>query len=105
MSRDYRTYLRDIEQSCGLVEHATQAKSTVDLLNDRDACDLLMKSLSVIVDSARHIPENARERIEGVDWNSVFSLEDIADLEPDQVDEAIRILIPRLHFAIVNCTL
>ncbi|MCH7958623.1 MAG: hypothetical protein IID08_00740 [Candidatus Hydrogenedentes bacterium] len=105
MSRDYRTYLRDIEQSCGLVEHATQANSTVDLLNDRDACDSLMKSLSVIVDSARHIPENARERIEGVDWNSVFSLEDIADLEPDQVDEAIRILIPRLHFAVENCTL
>lgn len=107
MSRDLREYLRDIEQSCGVLEHASSSRDTATILNDEDLCDSLARSLQTIADSARHLPEGTLERMSDIDWKQVCALDDIkpsADVS-EIMDDIIRNLIPALHDAVENCTI
>lgn len=107
MSRDLRVYLGDIEQSCGVLEHASSNRDTDAILNDKDLCDSLARSLQTIADSAKHLPEGALEQMSDIDWEQVCSLDDVkpsADVS-ELMDDIIRNLIPALHSAVENCRL
>ena len=77
MPRDSRVYLEDILASLQKVKAYTDGLSLPVFLQDDKTFDAVVRNLEVIGEAAKHLPNEARKSIPGVDWKKIAGLRDI----------------------------
>jgi uncharacterized protein with HEPN domain len=77
MSRNWRIYLDDILHACEKVGRFTIGMSQADFQQDERTFDAVVRNLEVIGEAAKHVPEQVRQRMPGIEWRKVAGLRDV----------------------------
>jgi len=77
MSRDYRLYLDDIQESCEKVLRYTRGLSFDEFMHDEKTFDATVRNLEIIGEAAKHIPPEVQNRHPDVEWSKIVGLRDI----------------------------
>ena len=77
MSRDWRIYLDDIVASCEKVQRYTKGMNQQDFLQNEQTYDAVVRNLEIVGEASKHIPDDARKGLSGIDWSKVAGLRDI----------------------------
>jgi uncharacterized protein with HEPN domain len=89
MSRDYRLYLEDINESCAKILRYTYALSLEQFIQDEKTFDAVVRNLELIGEAAKHIPPEIRKQYSDIEWAKMAGLRDIAIHEYFGLDEDI----------------
>ena len=76
MIRDYRDHLEDILASLDETREFTEGMSFEAFTQDRKTVNAVIRSLEVIGEAAKHIPENLRAKAPGVPWKYMAGMRD-----------------------------
>ncbi|MBN2314520.1 MAG: DUF86 domain-containing protein [Sedimentisphaerales bacterium] len=77
MSRDEFMYLQDIAESCEKILRFTSGLSKPGLIGDERTFDAVVRNLEIIGEAAKHISEDIRKKLPGIEWRKVAGLRDI----------------------------
>jgi uncharacterized protein with HEPN domain len=77
MSRDWRLYLEDITESCEKVQRFTAGMERAALLADERTYDAVLRNLEVIGEAAKHVPDDVKQQMPGIEWRKISGLRDI----------------------------
>lgn len=77
MSRDWRLYLDDITEGCEKVQRFTAGMERAALLADERTYDAVLRNLEVIGEAAKHIPDDVKQQMPGIEWRKISGLRDI----------------------------
>lgn len=76
MTRDYRDYIGDILASIEETDEFTQGMSFETFAQDRKTINAVVRSLEVLGEAAKRIPEDLRARAPGVPWKQMAGMRD-----------------------------
>jgi len=76
MTRDYRDYIGDILASIEETDEFTQGMSFKTFAQDRKTINAVVRSLEVLGEAAKRIPEDLRTRAPGVPWKQMAGMRD-----------------------------
>ncbi len=77
MSRDEIMYLKDIVESTGKILRFTSGLTQAQLKQDEKTYDAVVRNLEIVGEAAKHISQNLRKQLPGIDWRKVAGLRDI----------------------------
>lgn len=76
MKRDIRDYLDDILNSFEEVEEFTLGMSFEDFIRDRKTLNAVIRSLEVMGEAAKKVPEEIREQHPDIPWKYMAGMRD-----------------------------
>jgi uncharacterized protein with HEPN domain len=68
VSRDWRLYLDDMLEACRKVERYTDGMTSEAFRADERTCDAVVRNLEIIGEAAKHVPDELRRQVPGIDW-------------------------------------
>lgn len=74
--RDYRDYLQDIVDSIKDIEDFTQGMSFEDFSRDKKTINAVIRSLEVIGEATKNVPNSIRERYPSIPWKKMAGMRD-----------------------------
>lgn len=77
MSREYRLFLLDIQQSCRKISRYIEGMNFDAFVKDQLVYDAVLRNLEVIGEAAKNIPDDIRQRYPIVDWRRIVGMRDI----------------------------
>jgi len=89
VSRDEALYLEDIRACCEKVSRYVSGLTLEQLRSDDRTTDAVVRNLEIIGEAAKHVSEDMRDRIPGIEWRKVAGLRDILAHAYFGVDEDI----------------
>ncbi len=89
MKRDYRDYLQDILVSIDETAEFTREISYNEFIEDRKTINAVVRSLEVLGEAAKRIPDDLREKAPGVPWKYMAGMRDKLIHEYFSVDLSI----------------
>lgn len=105
MSRNWRLYLDDIQQSCAKVQRFTATMTRAQFIDDERTYDAVVRNLEIIGEAAKHVPDEARLRMPDVEWRKVAGLRDMIahayfGIDADILWDVVRNKVPVLQQAV-----
>lgn len=76
MKRDYRDYIADIISSIKHVEQFTKGLSYEEFFKDVKTSNAVIRSLEVIGEASKKIPEEIRKKYSDIPWNKMSGMRD-----------------------------
>ena len=76
MKRDFKDYIRDILSSLEEVEDFTEGLNFEDFLRDRKTINAVIRSLEIIGEAAKKIPEDLRNGHPEMPWKRMTGMRD-----------------------------
>ena len=76
MIRDYRDYLQDIRDAITETEEFTSGMSFETFTRDRKTINAVVRSLEVLGEAAKRIPDNLRAQSPDVPWKLMAGMRD-----------------------------
>ena len=76
MKRDYRDYFEDILKAIDEVADFTAGMTLQDFIDDRKTTNAVLRSLEVLGEAAKHIPEELRDKVPKVPWKRMAGMRD-----------------------------
>jgi len=67
-NQDYRDYIFDIIESIDDIESFINAMSFEDFLNDKKTINAVIRSIEIMGEAAKRIPESIRSRYPSIPW-------------------------------------
>ncbi len=77
MSRDQVMYLQDIAESCQKILRFTDGLTQSDLIQDEKTYDAVVRNLEIIGEAAKHISDELRKQLTGIDWRKIAGMRDM----------------------------
>ncbi len=77
MSRDWKLYLEDIVVSCEKILRYTEGLSAEQLMQDDKTYDAVVRNLEILGEAAKHIPSEARDLLDDIDWRKAAGMRDM----------------------------
>jgi len=77
MSRDETMYLRDIAESCAKILRFTEGLTQAGLIGDEKTFDAVVRNLEIVGEAAKHIGDDLRRQIPGIEWRKAAGLRDM----------------------------
>ncbi len=107
MSRDWRVYLEDVRDYAARVLRFTDGMTFEQFVGDERTYHAVLRSLEVVGEAVKHLPEEARGRAPEIPWRRIAGFRDrlahvYFDVDPHIVWDAARNRIPSLHEAVVR---
>jgi len=78
VSREYSFFLKDMQKACEKVTRFAQGLNREQFFSKDETFDAVMRNLEIIGEAAKHIPEEVRQKHQGVDWRKIAGFRDIA---------------------------
>lgn len=69
-------YLHDIRDAAEKIEHYTDEKSFDEFKDDEKTVDAVLRNFEVIGEAAKKIPEDVREKHDGIPWIEMAGMRD-----------------------------
>ncbi len=74
--RDYRDYIQDIIDSVSDIESFTRDMSFEDFNNDRKTINAVIRSIEVIGEATKSLPESIRDKNPSIPWKKMAGMRD-----------------------------
>lgn len=105
MSRDEIMYLQDIAESSRKILRFTAGLSQSDLTGDEKTYDAVVRNLEIIGEAAKHVGEDLRIQLPGIEWRKVAGLRDVLahayfGIDNDILWDIVQDKVPQLATAI-----
>jgi len=89
MNREYLDYLQDILDSVNDIESFVRGMDSREFGEDRKTINAVIRSLEVIGEAAKKIPDNVKEKSSNIPWKNIAGMRDKLIHEYFGVDEEI----------------
>ena len=89
MSRDYRLFLVDMQESCAKILRYTHGITLAKFLQDDKTFDAVLRNLEIVGEAVKRIPPEVRTRYSEVEWRKIAGLRDIIAHEYFGIDTDI----------------
>lgn len=76
MKRDYKDYINDIYNSINEVKEFTKELNFETFLTDKKTSNAVIRSLEVLGESAKKIPNNMRSKYPDIPWKKMTGMRD-----------------------------
>ena len=101
MSPDWRLYLDDMLEACRKVERYTTGMTFDAFRCDERTYDAVVRNLEIIGEAAKHVPDDLRCQVPGVDWRKVAAFRDVLahayhGIDDDVLWDVVREKVPSL---------
>jgi uncharacterized protein with HEPN domain len=84
--RDYRDYLSDILESIDDIESFINDMTFEDFLNDKKTKNAVIRSIEVIGEATKRIPESIKDKYPSVPWKKMAGMRDKMIHEYHRID-------------------
>lgn len=76
MRREIRDYVEDIRQAIGEIETFTRGVTKETFLQDRKTVNAVIRSLEIIGEAAKNLPETIRKKYPAIPWRDMAGMRD-----------------------------
>lgn len=76
MSKDYKDYFQDILSSMNEAEEFVKGMNFEFFINDRKTVNAVVRSLEVIGEAAKNIPQTLKDKYPQIPWKKMSSMRD-----------------------------
>jgi uncharacterized protein with HEPN domain len=74
MTRDHRDFVNDLHQAISDIESFTEGMERDSFLRDRKTINAVIRSLEVLGEAARNIPEAIRMKYPAIPWKNIIGM-------------------------------
>jgi uncharacterized protein with HEPN domain len=104
-SRDYKDYLQDILDAADDVENFVDNLTYGEFIKDRKTLNAVIRSIEIIGEATKHIPETIRAKYEQVPWKQMAGMRDklihaYTGIDTETIWKAAKENIPQLKTTI-----
>lgn len=89
MSRDWRLYWDDVLVACRKVQRYVVGLDKQKFQADERTYNAVLRNLEIIGEASKHLPEQVRTQVAGVDWRKIAGFRDIVAQKYFGVDDTI----------------
>ncbi len=75
--KDYKPFLKHMLDECEYIENALKAKSFEDFVKDETLKRAIVRSLEIIGEAAKNVPEHVKDRHSEVPWKHIAGLRNV----------------------------
>lgn len=105
MSREWEAYLADIATACEKVIRFTAGLDREAFFGDDRTFHAVIHCLLIVGEAAKHIPDDVRRRMPGIEWRKVAGMRDFLAhvyfaINNDIVWDAVETKVPELLRAV-----
>jgi uncharacterized protein with HEPN domain len=76
VSRDFRLFLEGIVEACRKIGLYIEGHSKESLVANEMAYDAVIRNLEVLGEATKHLPEDVRKGIPGIEWKQIIGMRD-----------------------------
>ncbi len=103
MSPSLLDFLNHILYECSYIVKVSEGKTQDEILNDETLCKAIVRSLEIIGEATKKLPEEIRITHPQINWNDISGMRDVLihnyfGIDYDIVFHTIQNDIPGLHF-------
>ncbi|MBN1586564.1 MAG: DUF86 domain-containing protein [Candidatus Omnitrophica bacterium] len=77
MSRDFSFFIQNMVDACERIPRYVQGMSVEDFQKDEKTRDAVLRSLEIIGEAAKHVPEEFRNQHARIEWRKLCGLRDV----------------------------
>jgi uncharacterized protein with HEPN domain len=75
--KDHRPFLKHIVDECEYIESVLKAKSFEDFIKDETLKKAIVRSLEIIGEAAKNVPEHVKNKHGEIPWKKIIGLRDV----------------------------